>query len=351
MTSSFKNTTVASGTLKIATGTHAQRPSPTTGHLRFNSDYGTYEIYNGSAWVQAGGGGASDTIFPAKSAAALSAAGFTGKGYFWIDTPNGGPQLTWCDLDTADEDGNKGWMLVASWSTGSSWRNSTATTRATLSGTAGANRWSANFGDFLVQKMRVTANSSVATTLGSSAAADWYYHWSTRVPWKSVWSWRAGTNNNWINDTSGDSNGNINAFAGWPEPINNANTAVPRVCMRGFNWAYNIKYSYKASTQRWVGFSDGGGSGTAQSWSDFWTGLTAPGVTIDVSLPGGDGNIAIIPSGTTYTTAGQDCDHNQSKVGYDDTAASYYYGASATADMNTNNANTGTDYPLWFWIK
>lgn len=49
----LKNTTVDdTGFLKVATGTTAQRPgSPQTGMIRFNTDEGYIEIYNGTAWV------------------------------------------------------------------------------------------------------------------------------------------------------------------------------------------------------------------------------------------------------------------------------------------------------------
>lgn len=49
----LKNTTIDdTGFLKTATGTTAQRPgSPQTGMIRFNTDEGYIEIYNGTAWV------------------------------------------------------------------------------------------------------------------------------------------------------------------------------------------------------------------------------------------------------------------------------------------------------------
>jgi len=37
--------------LKLPVGTTAQRPSPATGMLRYNSTTNTLEYYNGSAWV------------------------------------------------------------------------------------------------------------------------------------------------------------------------------------------------------------------------------------------------------------------------------------------------------------
>jgi len=52
----LKNTTINdTGFLKTATGTTAQRPaSPQTGMIRYNTDLGYHEIYNGTAWIQWG---------------------------------------------------------------------------------------------------------------------------------------------------------------------------------------------------------------------------------------------------------------------------------------------------------
>ena len=45
--------------MKIPTGTTAQRHgSPTAGHLRFNTDTNSAEIYNGTSFTSVGGGGA-----------------------------------------------------------------------------------------------------------------------------------------------------------------------------------------------------------------------------------------------------------------------------------------------------
>jgi hypothetical protein len=55
------------GVLDLPVGTTAQRPgSPTSGMIRFNTDLGQFEGYNGSAWSSVGGGatgGGSDTVF------------------------------------------------------------------------------------------------------------------------------------------------------------------------------------------------------------------------------------------------------------------------------------------------
>ena len=293
-------------------------------------------------------GGSSATA--ANTVAEIAATGQRGKGYFYINTPNGGIKRVWCDFDTLDENGNTGWMLVASWTNGSTWTQATNSSSNIVGPGNLTYGWSSNFGDYTINQFRVTANWNAQDALGPNAAGgDWYYYFSTAVPWKTVWS-PANGNYNWFNGSAGDSDKNITAFSGWPVTSNNTGGTVERACLRGFNWAYNLKYAYKASTQRWNGLSDPSATQTATFNCNFWSGLTTSGVSLNCNV-NGDGSLAIIPSGTTWTTAAQDCDHNQSKVGYDDTGVCYYYGASATADQNTNVATTGTDWPLYFWIK
>jgi hypothetical protein len=57
----------STGYFDLPAGTTAQRPgSPNSGMIRFNSDLGQFEGYNGSAWSSVGGGatgGGSDTVF------------------------------------------------------------------------------------------------------------------------------------------------------------------------------------------------------------------------------------------------------------------------------------------------
>lgn len=52
----LKNTTINdTGFFRIPVGTSAQRPaSPTAGMLRYNTDLGYAEVYNGTAWVRFG---------------------------------------------------------------------------------------------------------------------------------------------------------------------------------------------------------------------------------------------------------------------------------------------------------
>jgi hypothetical protein len=57
----------ATGYFDLPVGTTAQRPvSPNSGYVRFNTDLGQYEGYNGSAWASIGGGatgGGADRVF------------------------------------------------------------------------------------------------------------------------------------------------------------------------------------------------------------------------------------------------------------------------------------------------
>ena len=284
----------------------------------------------------------------AGSAKEIHRNGFSsGDGLYWIrNATNGKVFKAYCDMTTTDEFGNSGWMLVASWSNGSQWTlNSTSS--ASIFDTTPLNCFSSNFGDFYINEFRVTATSS-ASNLGTNASGgDWYYYWSTPIQWKKVWAYASGTNKNYMNDSSGDTVANITTFAG-PAPVNNT-ASLPRVCMRLFDYAYNIKYNYKASTQRWNNFSDSGGGGQ-QTWYDYWTGLNTPGYTLGVYNLGSDGTLGIIPSGDTSTTAAHDCNNNQSKVGYDDGIQTGWYGTSATANLNTQGG-ISTDYPLFFWIR
>ena len=268
-----------------------------------------------------------------------------GNGYYWIQDPNTGKVFkVYCDMTTLASDGGSGWMLVASWDYSTTW-SLTSTSSSDIFGPTPKNCFSSNFGDFNINQFRITGTPSIAN-LGTSAAGDWYYQWNTAIKWKQVWAYASGTNKNYMNDTSGDVAGNITTFAG-PAPVNNG-VSVPRVCLRLFDYAYNIRWSYQATTQRWNNLSDSAGGGQ-QPWSDFWNGLTTSGYSIKGGVTSGDdGSLGIIPQGDTSNTAAHDCALNQSKIGEDDSVNNAYFGASATASV----ANGVTDdYPTYFWIR
>jgi hypothetical protein len=55
--------TSTTGAAVIPSGTEAQRPTPATGQLRFNTDATSFEGYNGTEWGAIGGGATSDAIY------------------------------------------------------------------------------------------------------------------------------------------------------------------------------------------------------------------------------------------------------------------------------------------------
>lgn len=64
--SGFVSQTSATGAAQLPASTTANRPSPVTGHLRFNTTTVAFEGYNGTAWASVGGGatgGNTDQIF------------------------------------------------------------------------------------------------------------------------------------------------------------------------------------------------------------------------------------------------------------------------------------------------
>jgi len=64
--SGFVSQTSATGAAQLPASTTANRPSPVTGHLRFNTTLTAFEGYNGTAWSPVGGGatgGSTDQIF------------------------------------------------------------------------------------------------------------------------------------------------------------------------------------------------------------------------------------------------------------------------------------------------
>ena len=345
--------------IKLPIGTTAQRPTGNAGHVRFNSNTNVVEEYNGSRWLTGNYPGSSPQN-AANSAVEIWQAGGRGKGFFWLNSPNGGIVQNFCDLDTLDENGQSGWILVAMFPTAQNWRDDGWSTRQSLNpfdlamnpedSTPVQSRkmWSANWGDYQINKFRVHNAWSVNET-GSSATMDWYYHYSTACAWKQVWNFQTGTGN-YTNDATGDNNGNTNAAycSGWPAPTNAAG-AVSRCCLRGFNWAYNLKFGYQVG-QRWNNLSDPTAGGTAVNTSyNWWVGLTQPHYALGWNI-NGDGSLAILPQGVSYTAAGQDCDSNNAKIGMDDTASVVLYSTTATASAGQNGI-TDSYRSLYFWIK
>jgi hypothetical protein len=344
--------------ITLPADTTANRPSPTTGMIRYNTTVGATEYYNGSAWVLYGYPGDSSQN-PASSAVQIFNAGIRGKGFFWLTSPNGGVVRNFCDLDTLDEDGVAGWILVAQFPSGD-WRASGRSTRSTLNpldislninaqNDYFTRQWSANWGDYSINKFRVQFSDFVGNT-ATHAYADWYYHWTTATSWKTVWQPAAGTGNNWTNGTTNNNAYNINAFPGWPTPQTGGGAAHVRGCLKGFNWAYNLRFSYQVA-QRWNGLNDASADQTASNTTyDFWSGLTTPDYSLGWTI-NGDGSLAILPQGaTTSNTAGQDCTINNSKLGYDDDLLCLLWATTATQEVG-QTGTTDLNRCMFFWVK
>lgn len=263
---------------------------------------------------------------PASNGVALWDAGIRDSGLYYISTANGGVKQVYIDLSTQSVDdvtGKAGWMLVGSWTSASEWTKLAATSNAVFN-TTSQNCFSSNFGDTDINFMRVKVNDTI-TTVPSSSIADFYFYRSATTSWKRWW-----TSNGTSVYTSTTTNG----------------ASVFRDALIEFTHAYNLKYSYKASTQVWNNLADN--SGVQGNWD---TGLTTNGTSIGYNNTG-DGTLGIIPSGDTSTGAAHDCNINNAKFGYDDTGTCFDGGTSAIYNMNTNNSNiSGNNQILWMWIK
>lgn len=329
----------STGYFDLPAGTIEQRPiSPTSGNTRFNTTANAVEVYTGTTWSMIGAKDGSSFASAATSATAIYDLGVRGKGLFWIQKADNTPIQVYCDLDTLGQDGKGGWMLVASWSTASEWTKDSVSSSSTFGSTA-LNCFSSNFGNTNMQHMRIKVSTSIDTAPASSEA-DWYYYWSSPIQWKTVWANGAGTNNHY-NSGSG---------------INNA-ASTQRNSLRSFNYSYNLKHSYTGNTQTWANLSDGGTSGYTgtEAWYDWYSGLTTPGYTLGVYNAGGagrqDGTLAMIFSGDTSNTAGQDCNFQNTKYGYDDNLLCAWGGTTATNNLNGQSGTQGSNTNMWMWIK
>jgi hypothetical protein len=276
--------------------------------------------------------------------------GDVASGLYYIITSNGVKQV-YCDMTTRDEYGQTGWMLVGSWDTDYQW-SLKANSSDSVFGTTAMNCVSSNFGNMKINHFRILA-SAAATTVTSSASADWYYQWNTKVRWKEVWAPDASRTQYY------SSYGN--------------NVSLPRGSLKAFDLSYNLKFSVKNSFHKYNGLSDYGFTPTADVSN---TGITnAPVVglcrfheallyagrpfgafnltrTGDFEAGTGadaDGTLAIGISTTSDNYTGQDRDVNvAAKVGYDDNIVWSAYTTSVTSAVTTaNNIST----KLWWWIK
>lgn len=359
----------AGAQLTLPRGTTAQRPaSPTAGMIRYNTTTNIGEYYDGTQWVDMPKGatfdGASAATY-ADSAKQLYDDGLvtSGKGYRWINTSAGVKQV-FCDFDTPDQDGNSGWMLVASFGEGYRWggdgQNIITTDSVIDPGGSQHYSPSSNFYDMQITEFRVTANNSIETTLGASASADWYYRWNNPITWKEVWSPNAG---------------NVRYYMS-----NGSNPSVQRCSMRKFDSSYNIKFAYNNPNHKYNNLSDFGYQGSRNDTADYsygtignnqagssgffdvWNAISNPGQQFEWFRVGRsanyaqrsgsdvDGSLAIPTQGANTDVSGQDVDSNiAAKVGNDDN--NNWGGATSTATSNAGNNGAITTTPLWWWIK
>jgi hypothetical protein len=263
--------------------------------------------------------------------------GTTTSGLYWILGEGSVPRQVYCDMTTLGEDGKPGFMLAGSWSQASEWTKNSTSTVTTLGSTA-VNAFSAIFGNFSIKHMRVHVSSGVDVR-GSSAEADWYYYWNTPTTWKTVWSPNNGTNSNYVST-----------------PAINNGTSIPRISLKQFTYAKNLKYNYTVG-QEWASLSDNTIS-TTQVWANWWSGLTSSGVTlgvysygVDTSGNGTDGSLALLRQGSTDNSAGQDSATFNSKYGYDDGALHAVSATSATYTTGSSGVVNGSNTNMWIWIK
>lgn len=108
----FKQTNIDNqGFVELPRGATNQRPAnPEAGMLRFNTDFGTSEFYDGSRWVNTNSlfpnGLGLDQSNPAPDAVSILDAGHSfGDGEYWIRV-NGESRLVYCDMS------NGGWMYL-----------------------------------------------------------------------------------------------------------------------------------------------------------------------------------------------------------------------------------------------
>jgi hypothetical protein len=275
---------------------------------------------------------------PATNGVALWDAGIRASGLYYITTSTGTKQV-YVDLATTDATTNKaGWMLVGSWAQASRWSIQANTVASVIDGTTPVNGFGNSFGTMPANFVRIHVSTSISDTAANSTSGDWYYYNSTATTWRE-WNVQDSANTVWSPpaDTATNSNG----------------TNFVRDNFKQFTSAYNLKFGYSVG-QRWNGFADPSPGVSTQG--DWWNGLN--GTVTAIGRNGtNDGSFAILPQGSTYNTAGQDCNQNQSKFGSDDNTAVgatpnvAWFGTTATSDLNANLGFQGSDTNFWLWIK
>ena len=345
-----------------------------------------------------GGGGkgpadGSSAASPGTSAKQIYDDGYvtSGKMIRWIDFGTSGVKEVWCDFDTPDEAGGKGWMLTAKFTMAHRWGGNGVTINTTTSYIDPGNGYavSANMADAPMNMFRVTVADSANQSLGSSARADWYYQWTLdTIPWWVVWQPEV-----WQNDRMLPTNGDKNYAS------TDGSTGPSRTCIRKFQKSYNIKHSYSPSGHVYQNLTDfmnnqnpssvgaNGGTGAGNNWGGDYTykligtgsesnaqgtfnkkyALSNDGQKFEFyhegrnadyaneSGPDTDGTLGILCSGTSKTHTGQDQDNeNNVKIGYDDNQEWTHAEQSTSGNTSNTASNKNTsanDYRMYWWIK
>ena len=309
----------------------------------------------------------------------------SGKSMRYIDFGGSvGVKQVWCDFDTADASGGKGWMLCAKFTEASQWGgrdNDIRTTNAYVDPGDGY-AISCNMGDANMNMMRITVEDSANQALGSSADADWYYEWTTTLPWKYVWQPAAGTGGGITL-----ANGNLiySSSSGGSGPR--------RTSLRKFQKSHNIKHNYTNTSHKFNNISDygnnvsdtyvgsgsgvyggdyhyitlGGGSDSpAAGTFDMWYALTTNNQKFRIhklgrsanyqaaSSPDTDGTIGMLANGSTKTHTGQDQDNeNNVKIGYDDDQTWQHINTNPndTGGTSGNKNTNASGKNMYWWIK
>ena len=336
--------------------------------------------------VNPGADGAS-AIRAATSAKAIYDGGFvtSGKAIKYINFGGSvGTKQVWCDFDTQDASGNSGWMLCAKFTEASQWGgrdNDIRTTNAYVDPGDGY-AISCNMGDANMNMMRITVEDSANQALGSSADADWYYEWTTTLPWKGVWQPEAGTG------------GGATGANGDKVYVSSSGGSGPkRASIRKFQKSHNIKHNYTNTSHKFNNISDygnnqsdtyvGSGSGVyggdyhyitlggssetpAAGTFDMWYALTTnnqvfrvfylgrSGTYSSLSSPDTDGTIGMLANGSTKTHTGQDQDNeNNVKIGYDDNQTWEHIDTNPnnTGGTSGNKNTNASGKNMYWWIK
>ncbi len=328
------------------------------GDIVYNTNTKGISIWDGTAWSGAQDG--SSEAAAADSAKQLYNDGIvtSGKSYRYINTPNGGVKRVWCDFDTQDQFGNSGWMLCASYQVDYEWTFGAMTQATEIGPTASGRQISSNFGDYQAQMFRMTIDSNVDKSLGTSATADWYFYNSSEPKWKEWWAKGPGGADLYSgnNDT--------------PYMKNDSGNNHDRQMLKPFTSAYNLKWGYSTSEQTHMSLCDAtidsqtppnipdSSGATANVTSIYWTSLTTPGRFFSVyyqryanGSTTSDGSLGILPTGSfsSNSAAGQDLANANVRTGYDDNTRGTYVGTSPSSNMSTYNFNNQSAAGSFYW--